>query len=101
MAVSRSFVRGGLLTYSGINNELLLARNGLLSDSCPRAKHEGNCDLRGTDNVQGKLFVHISEAKRVNCLYFLQIFPLTAKAAARNKNKTKHKAKHVLSQQVS
>ena len=28
-----------------------------------RAKLEGNCELRGTDNVQGQLFVHICEAK--------------------------------------
>ena len=33
------------------------------ANSCPRAKLEGNCELRGTDNVQGQLSVHISEAK--------------------------------------
>ena len=33
------------------------------ANSCPRAKLEGNCELRGTDNVQIQLFVHISEVK--------------------------------------
>ena len=33
------------------------------ANSCPRAKLEGTCELRGTDNVQGQLFLHISEAK--------------------------------------
>ena len=32
-------------------------------NSSPRAKLEGNCELQGTDNVQGQLSVHISEAK--------------------------------------
>ena len=30
----------------------------------PREKVEGNCELRGTDNVQGQISVHIFEAKR-------------------------------------
>ena len=57
-----------------INNKLLLARKYARivvrgyylfqeANSCPRAKLEGNCELRGTDNVQGQLSVHISEAK--------------------------------------
>ena len=33
------------------------------ANSCLRAKLEGNCELRGTDNVQGQLFMHILEAK--------------------------------------
>ena len=57
-----------------INNKLLWARKYARivvrgyylfreANSCPRAKLEGDCELRGTDNVQGQLSVHISEAK--------------------------------------
>ena len=33
------------------------------ANSFPRAKLEENCKLRGTDNVQGQISVHIFEAK--------------------------------------
>ena len=33
------------------------------ANSFPRAKLEENCELRGTDNVQGQISVHIFEAK--------------------------------------
>ena len=43
----------------------------------PRAKLEENCELRGTDNVQGQISVHIFEAKwmllrLLSFKYFLQ-----------------------------
>ena len=57
-----------------INNSLHLARkyarifvrgHYLLreANSFPRAKLEENCELRGTDNVQGQISVNIFEAK--------------------------------------
>ena len=60
--------------FSPFMNKLLLARKYARivvrgyylfreANSCPRAKLEGNCELRGTDNVRGQLSVHISEAK--------------------------------------
>ena len=33
------------------------------ANSFPRAKLEENCELRGTDNVQGQISVHIFEDK--------------------------------------
>ena len=32
-------------------------------NSCPTVKLEGNCELQGTNNVQGQLFMHISKAQ--------------------------------------
>ena len=71
-----------------INNSLHLARkyarifvrgHNLFreANSFPRAKLEENCELRGTDNVQGQISVYIFEAKwMLLCLlsfkYFLQ-----------------------------
>ena len=57
-----------------INNSLHLARKYVRifvrghylfreANSFPRAKLEENCELRGTDNVQGQISVHIFEAK--------------------------------------
>ena len=57
-----------------INNSLHLARKYARifvrghylfreANSFPRAKLEENCELRGTDNVQGQISVHIFEAK--------------------------------------
>ena len=63
-----------------INNSLHLARkyapifvrgHCLFRDanSFPRAKLEGNCELRGTDNLQGQISEHIFAAKlRLLCL---------------------------------
>ena len=33
------------------------------ANSFPRAKLEQNCELRGTDNIQGQISVHYIEAK--------------------------------------
>ena len=69
-----------------INNSLHLARKYARiffrghylfreENSFPRAKLEENCELRGTDNVQGQISVHIFEDKwRLLCLFILQIF---------------------------
>ena len=73
---------------SAINNSLHLARKYARifvgghylfreTNSFPRAKLEENCEIRGTDNVQGQISVHIFEAKwMLLCLlsfkYFLQ-----------------------------
>ena len=45
------------------------------ANSFPRAKLEENCELRGTDNVQGQISVHMFEAKwRLLCLLSLKYF---------------------------
>ena len=63
-----------------INNRLHLARTYARifvgghylfrkANSFPRAKLEENCELRGTDNVQGQMSEHIFAAKlRLLCL---------------------------------
>ena len=63
-----------------INNSLHLARKYAMifvrghylfreANSFPRAKLEENCELRGTDNVQGQISEHIFAAKlRLLCL---------------------------------
>ena len=44
-------------------------------NSFPRAKLEENCELRGTDNVQGQISVHIFEDKwRLLCLLSFKYF---------------------------
>ena len=44
-------------------------------NSFPRAKLEENCELRGTDNVQGEISVHIFEDKwRLLCLLSFKYF---------------------------
>ena len=53
------------------------------ANSFPRAKLEENCELRGTDNVQGQISEHIFKAKlRLLCLlsfkYFSQNFEQTS-----------------------
>ena len=72
-----------------INNSLHLARkyarifvrgNYLFreANSFPRAKLEENCELRGTDNIQGQIPVHIFVAKwMLLCFIILQIFFFT------------------------
>ena len=42
----------------------------LEAHSFPRAKLEENCELRGTDNVQGQISVHIFEAIGCYCVYY-------------------------------
>ena len=45
------------------------------ANSFPRAKLEENCELRGTDNVQGQISVHIFEAKwMLLCLLSFKYF---------------------------
>ena len=69
-----------------INNSLHLARKYARifvrghylfreANSFPRAKLEENCELRGTDNVQGQISVHIFEDKwRLLCLLSFKYF---------------------------
>ena len=63
-----------LSIYLYINNSLHLARKYARiivlghylfrkANSFPRAKHKENCELRGTDNVQGQISEHIFAAK--------------------------------------
>ena len=40
------------------------------ANSFPRAKLEENCELRGTDNVQGQISVHIFAPNGGYCLYY-------------------------------
>ena len=52
-----------------------LRKNRGCSLSLPRAKLKENCELRGTDNVQGKISVHIFEAKwTLLCLLSFKYF---------------------------
>ena len=45
------------------------------TNSFPRAQLEENCELRGTDNVQGQISVHIFEAKwMLLCLLSFKYF---------------------------
>ena len=66
-----------------INNSLHLARKYARifvfghyrfreANSFPRAKLEENCELRGTNIVQGQISVHIFEAKWIKYIFFLQ-----------------------------
>ena len=41
-----------------------------VANSFPRAKLEENCELRGTDNVQGQISVHILAPNGDYCLYY-------------------------------
>ena len=87
-----------------INNKLLWARKYARivvrgyylfreANSCQRAKFKGNCELWGTDDVQGQLFVHISEAK--SSLLSILSFKYFLSQRKQLQNKTKHEAKHV------
>ena len=42
------------------------------ADSFPRAKLEKNCELRGTDNVQGQISEHIFSRHGGYCLYYCE-----------------------------
>ena len=82
-SVSLSYLKK---SKSQINNSLHLARKyaGIFvrghylfreANSFPRAKLEENCELRGTDNVQGQISVHIFEDKwRLLCLLSFKYF---------------------------
>ena len=88
-----------------INNKLLWARKYARivvrgsylfreANSCPRAKLEGNCSLRETDNVQGKLFVHISVVKSsllslLSFKYFLSQRKQRRETKLQNKTRSK------------
>ena len=73
-------IQSFLAINSYINNSLHLARKYARifvrghylfreANSFPRAKLEENCELRGTDNVQGQISEHIFAAKlRLLCL---------------------------------
>ena len=50
------------------------------ANSFPRAKLEENCELRGTDNVQGQIIEHIFALNGGCCLYY----PLSLFRNARN-----------------
>ena len=78
----------------GINNSLHLARKYARifvrghylfreANSFPRAKLEENCELRGTDNVQGQISEHIFKAKlRLLCLLSFKYFSQQAGSAS-------------------
>ena len=55
-----------------------------------RSTRATQCELRGTDNVQGQLFVHISEAKSslLSLVSFKHLF-LTARREAKQKTRSK------------
>ena len=48
------------------------------ANSFPRAKLEENCELRGTDNVQGQISEHIFAPNGDYCLYIPQFSKLHA-----------------------
>ena len=53
------------------------------ANSFPRAKLEENCELRGTDNVQGQISEHIFKAKlRLLCLLSFKYFSQQAGSAS-------------------
>ena len=43
------------------------------TNTFPRAQLNENCELRGTDNVQGKISLHVFSPNRGYCFYY-QIF---------------------------
>ena len=45
------------------------------ANSYPRAKLEENCELRGTDNVQGQISEHILAPNEGYCVFYPRIFP--------------------------
>ena len=82
------------MTFGYINNSLHLARKYARifvrghylfreANSFPRAKLEENCELRGTDNVQGQISEHIFKAKlRLLCLLSFKYFSQQAGSAS-------------------
>ena len=83
-----------ILYFQYINNSLHLARKYARifvrghylfreANSFPRAKLEENCELRGTDNVQGQISEHIFKAKlRLLCLLSFKYFSQQAGSAS-------------------
>ena len=65
-----------LCSNNYINNSCHLARKYARiylfreANSFPRAKLEENCELRGTDNVQGQISEHIFAPNGDYCLYY-------------------------------
>ena len=92
----------------GIYKQWTTLGEEVCTDSCPRILSvprseqslEGNCELRGTNNVQGQLSVHISEAK--SCLLSLSFFKysLSQRKQRRenkpNQKKTRRKTRRLL-----
>ena len=78
--INRFTINYGKFILNNINNSLHLVRKYARifvrghylfqeANSFPRAKLEENCELRGTDNVQGQISEHIFAAKlRLLCL---------------------------------
>ena len=75
----------GLAIMGYINNSCHLARKYARifvrghdlfreANSFPRGKLEENCELRGTDNVQGQISEHISTQMEAIVFIILQIF---------------------------
>ena len=85
---------GNIMFKMYINNSLHLARKYPRifvrghylfreANSFPRAKLEENCELRGTDNVQGQISEHIFKAKlRLLCLLSFNSFSQEAGSAS-------------------
>ena len=72
-----SFIPSPYCLLHVIDPSIWMPGKGREANSFPRAKLEENCELRGTDNVQGQISEHIFKVKwRVLCLlsfkYFLQ-----------------------------
>ena len=49
--------------------EQIMSKDPKEANSFPRAKLEENCELRGTDNVQGQISAHIFAPNGDYCLY--------------------------------
>ena len=92
MHSSNFHCRLAIMVY--INNSLHLARKYARifvrghylfreANSFPRAKLEENCELRGTDTVQGQISEHIFKAKlRLLCLLSFKYFSQQAGSAS-------------------
>ena len=74
-----------LFQFDYMNNSLHLARKYARifvrghylfreANSFPRAKLEENCELRGTDNVQGQISEHIFAAKLKAIVFIIHRF---------------------------
>ena len=75
----------------------------ICTDSCPRIlsvprSEQLSCELRGTDNVQGQLFVHVSEAKSslLSSLSFKYFLSQRKQRRETKQNKTRSKARRPL-----
>ena len=83
-----------VINHVQINNSLHLARKYAQifvrgrylfreANSFPRAKLKENCELRGTENVQGEISEHIFKVKwRLLCLLSFKYFSQLARSAS-------------------